>query len=201
MSTLEECLVRFSSANDWHGIIEAGKLFSVEERSKYLWAWPTVECLQWLKRYLNDNNITSILSVGCGSGLLEWIISKTNDVNVVGIELDKSWWNSTYSPTTFVELKFTETQITNEFLNRCIQAEANQFALLFCYFNNRNAFHEYVRAYNGDLIIIVGPKSEQHIVTDPNPLNPKFENDEWFLLDRVNFNDQLLNCMSIFKRI
>lgn len=201
MSTLVECLVHFSSANDWHGIIEAGKLFSVKERSKFLWAWPTVECLQWLKHHLIYNNITSILSVGCGSGLLEWLISKTNDVNVVGLELDRSYWNSAYSPKKFVELKFTETQITNEFLNGCIQAEANQFALLFCYFNNRNAFLEYVRAYNGDLIVIVGPRSEQYIVTDPNPLNPKFENDEWLLLDRVNFNDQLFNCMSIFKRI
>lgn len=197
-TSLEDCLVNLSSANDWHGIIEAGKLFSVEERSKFLWAWPTVECLQWLKLHLIENRITSILSIGCGSGLLEFLIKKTADVNVVGLELDRPWWSSTYSPRTFVDLKFIEHHITNEFLNRCIQADAHQFALLFCYFNNRDAFLEYIRAYNGDIIVIVGPNSEQNIVTDPNPLNPKFESDEWSLLDHCHFNDQ---CMSIFKRV
>lgn len=199
-TSLEDCLVNLSSKNDWRGIIETGKLFSVTERSKFLWAWPTIESLQWLKQHLNDNHITSILSIGCGCGLLEWLINKTADVNVIGLELDRSWWKSAYSPTTFVEIKFTKNQITNEFLNSCIQAEANQFALLFCYFNNHDAFLEYVRAYTGNLIIIVGPKNEQHIVTDPNPLNPKFESDEWSLLDQCQFNDQLFNCMSIFKR-
>lgn len=201
-TSLEERLVNLSSADDWYGVIEAGKHFSVEEKSKFLWAWPTVECLQWLKTILVDNGIGSVLSIGCGSGLLEWLIEKTTGVNVIGLELDKSWWASAYSPTTFVELKFTQTQITNKFLKNCIKTDTNHFALLFCYFNNRKAFHEYVRAYNGDIIIIVGPNSERHIVTNPNPLNPKFENQEdWTLVDYCEFNDQLANCMSIYKRI
>lgn len=200
MTSLEECLISLSSANDWCGVIEAGKDFSVEEKSKFLWAWPSVECFQWLKQLLNANHIEHILSIGCGSGLLEWLISKTTDTHVVGLELDKSWWKSPYSPKAFIELKFTESQITNQFLKDCIQSNENHFALLFCYFNNRKAFHEYVRAYDGDLIIIVGP-SEQNIVTDPNPLNPHFEYDEWTLLDCCHFNDQLSNCMSVFRRI
>ncbi|XP_031625484.1 uncharacterized protein LOC116342123, partial [Contarinia nasturtii] len=199
-TSLEAYLVELSSANDWHGIIEAGNLFSVEEKTKFLWAWPSVASLAWLKRILTENHIGNILSVGCGSGLLEWLISKTTGVNVVGLELDKSWWKSAYSPTTFIDIKFTERQITSEFLKKCIQAEPSQFALLFCYFNNRKAFLEYVRAYSGDLVIIVGPNSEQHIVTDPNPLKPNFESDEWSLLDFCQFNDQFSNCMSIFKR-
>lgn len=200
-TSLEECLISLSSANDWYGIIEAGKDFSVEERSKFLWAWPSVECFQWLKRILNANHIDHILSIGCGSGLLEWLINKTTDAHVVGLELDKSWWKSSYSPKAFIELKFTESQITNQFLKDCIQTNENHFALLFCYFNNREAFLEYIRAYDGDLIIIVGPTSEHHIVTDPNPLNPNFETDEWMLLDFCQFNDQLSNCMSVFRRI
>lgn len=200
-TSLEEYLVRLSSANDWQSIIEARDLFSAEEKSKFLWAWPTIKCLKWLQRHLIDNHIMSILSVGCGSGLLEWLISKSTDVKVIGLETDVRWWNSKYSPNTFVDLKFIEQQITCESLNGCIDSEPNQFALLFCYFNNRDAFLEYVRAYNGDLIIIIGPSSEQYIVTDPNPLNPKFEKyDEWIQLDHCHFNDQLFNCMSIFKR-
>lgn len=201
MTSLEECLVSLSSVNDWCGVIEAGKEFSVKEKSKYLWAWPSVQCFQWLEKILNENHIERILSIGCGSGLLEWLISQTTGTHVIGLELDKSWWTSPYSPQKFIELKFTDRQITNQFLKDCIQLDNNQFALLFCYFNNRQAFLEYMRAYDGDLIIIVGPSSEHHIVTDPNPLNPHFENDEWILLDFCLFYDQLSNCMSVFRRI
>lgn len=203
MSTLEDRLVSLSSANDWHGVIEAGQHFDVNEKSKFLWAWPNIECFDWLQTVLNRNHTKAILSVGCGSGLLEWLISKTCGARVVGLELDGSWWKSKYSPKTFIELKFTEHPITQQFLRACIQCtDTDEFALLFCYFNNRSAFHEYVRAFNGNLIIIVGPASEQHIVTDPNPLNPHFERDnDWKLIDYCQFNDQLSNCMSIFQRI
>lgn len=203
-SPLEECLVRLSSANDWRGVIEAGKRFDFDEKSKFLWAWPNVECFEWLKTILNRNHTKAILSIGCGSGLLEWLISKTCSVRVVGLELDLSWWRSKWAPKTFIELKFTEPQITNQFLRACIQCDngTDDFALLFCYFNNRDAFQEYVRAFNGNIIIIVGPSSEEHIVTDPNPLNPHFDCDnEWKLIDFCQFNDQLSNCMSIFQRI
>lgn len=166
-----------------------------------MWAWPTtVECFNWLEEILSKNHVANILSIGCGSGLLEWLISKATGVHVVGLELDKSWWKSSYAPTTFIELKFTENQITTQFLKKCIQMDENQFALLFCYFNNHRAFIDYVRAYNGDVIIIIGPTTTD-IVTDPNPLNPNFDNDEWSLLDYCHFNDQLSNCMSVFQRI
>lgn len=201
-SPLEECLVSLSSANDWHGVLEVGKHFDVNEKSKFLWAWPNVECFEWLKTILNRNQMNAILSIGCGSGLLEWLISKTCGVRVVGLELDQCWWKSKWAPKTFVELKFTDHPITTRFLRACVQSdESDEFALLFCYFNNRDAFQEYVRAFNGDIIIIVGP-SEQHIVTDPNPMNPHFEcENDWKLIDSYLFNDQLSNCMSIYRRI
>lgn len=201
-TSLEECLISLSSENDWHGVIEAGKRFDVNEKSKFLWAWPNVECFEWLKAILNANKIKAILSIGCGSGILEWVIIRATAVRVIGVELDNSWWQSKYAPKTFIPLKFTEHPITNQFLRTCIQCDdEKEFALLFCYFNNRGAFHEYVRAFDGDIIIIVGPTTEK-IVTDPNPLNPHFErSDDWTLVDVCQFNDQLSNCMSVFRRI
>lgn len=198
---LEECLVNLSCANDWHGVIEAGKQFSHEEKRKFLWAWPkTADCFDWLNVILNANHIKQILSIGCGSGLLEWLISQTTGARVVGLELDKSWWKSTYSPKTFIPMKFTDQPITSQFLNDCVQCD--EFALLFCYFNNRDAFQEYVRAFHGDFIFIVGPTDQHHIVTDPNPLNPHFPcDDEWRLLDHHQLNDHLSNCISVFQRI
>lgn len=206
-TTLEDCLQTLSSINDWRGVIEIGNQFTLEEKSKFLWAWPSADCLLWLKNHLIENNIERILSIGCGSGLLEWLIEKTAGVHVIGLEWDKSWWSSAYSPKTFVQLKFTENNITNDFLKSCVNVNtdrnmnANRFALLFCYFNNRTAFLEYIQVYDGDFVILVGPMSEKYIVTDPNPMNPRFQSDEWSLLTYFQFNDQNSNCMSIFKRI
>lgn len=197
--SLEDCLVTLSLNGDWHGVIEIGNNFTIEERSKFLWAWPSFDCLQWLNRLFKENNIKTLLSIGCGSGLLEWLISQSTGVRVHGLELDRSWWNSTYSPKTFVDLRFTETHITTDFLRRCAGAE--QFALLFCYFNCRDAFLQYIRAFDGDFVILVGPMSEEHIVTDPNPMNPKFEINEWSLLCYYQLNDQNLNCICVFRRI
>lgn len=107
-SALEECLVSLSSVNDWHGVIEAGKHFDVNEKSKFSWAWPNIECFEWLKTILERNHTKAILSIGCGSGLLEWLISKTCDVRVVGLELDGSWWKSKWAPKTRTKLKIFE---------------------------------------------------------------------------------------------
>lgn len=200
-SSLEEILVNLSNDGDWHGVIEIGRNFDLDERSKFLWAWPTIDCLQWMKKLFNNHQIKSILSIGCGSGLLEWLICQSTGAQVFGLELDKSWWKSIYSPKTFVDLSFTDDQITSDFLRKCANTKTNEFALLFCYFNNRDAFLQYIRAFDGDFVILVGPMSEEHIVTNPNPLNPKFENDDWSLLCYYQLNDPNENCISIFKRI
>lgn len=198
-STLEDCLIALSDANDWHGVIECSSKFDFNEKTKFLWAWPSVECLNWLKDQLETNRIDGILSIGCGSGLLEWLISKTIGIQVAGVEKNRSWWQSKYSPKKFIELKFASDCITKAFLRSCLPSNSNQRAMLFCYFNNRNAFLDYVRAFEGDIIIIVGP-TDTHIVTDPNPLNPQFDEDEWSLIGCYKFNDQNSNCIGIYKR-
>lgn len=197
---LEDCLLALSSANDWHGIIEVGAQYPIAEKSKFLWAWPSIECLHWLKRCLKQNHISRILSIGCGSGLLEWLIQKATDASVSGLELDRSWWKSAYSPKTFVDLRYMDGELTVDFLRECANTDGNEFALMFCYFNCRQAFLEYMQCFDGNFVIIVGPMSEKHVVTEPNPLNPRFEQSEWFLFDCYQFNDLHSNCMSIYVR-
>lgn len=197
---LEARLLALSNASDWHGVIEVGGQYPIGERTKFLWAWPSIECLEWLKRCLTHQHIRRVLSIGCGSGLLEWLIEKSTAVPVTGLELDKSWWQSAYSPKTFVELRFTDSELTSAFLADCASAASEEFALLFCYFNSRDAFLQYMRCYGGNCVIIVGPMSERHVVTDPNPLSPRFEDDDWTLFDCYQFNDMLENCMSVYVR-
>lgn len=116
-----------------------------------------------------------------------------------GLELDDSWWTSAYSPKTFIKLNFTKS-ITTQCLNDSVGCtNGNTFVLLFCYFNNRNAFLEYVHAFNGNTIIIIGPKEGEGIVTDPLPLNPQFECAEW-AIDSVIEMENSVNVIVFYRR-
>lgn len=48
-----------------------------------LWVQPTEEDLLFIEKIMKDENISLIVSVGCGTGLLEWlIINATGEENV-----------------------------------------------------------------------------------------------------------------------
>lgn len=61
----------------WKEIISLGATIPLEEKSRYLWAWPSEDSLIFLKNELKAAGVSRILSIGCGSGLLEWIIRES----------------------------------------------------------------------------------------------------------------------------
>lgn len=201
-SSLEENLIRLSTDDQWQKIIDLEMCYPLEEKSKFLWAWPSVSTLKAIERILRANDVPTILSIGCGSGLLEWIVNRSTNIQVTGLELDRSWWSSNYSPQTFIDLQFTNCDITTEFLSKCANY-SNKFALLFCYFNNRQAFLDYIRVFLGDIVIIIGPIEGSGIVTDPNPLNPQFDEDDgvkWHLIESLPMQTRN-NCIAFYKKI
>lgn len=128
-----------------------------------------------------------------------------------GLELDKSWWTSPYSPPAFVPLRFVNTRkmITTDFLGHCAspcgddddELKPNKYALLFCYFNDKSAFDEYVRKYDGQLIIIIGPEGCSGTVTDPQPLRPQFEYSayyRWTIETIVNIDN--FNYLAAYRK-
>lgn len=116
-----------------------------------------------------------------------------------GLELDNSWWTSDYSKT-FIKLNYIK-QITENCLNETINCSINDnFALLFCYFNNGVAFTEYVKVFNGNFLILIGPKEGCGIVTDPLPLNPKFERNDVWCIENVIEIENSVNVIVIYKR-
>jgi hypothetical protein len=95
-------------------------------------------------------------------------------VKITGLEVDKNWW-SRQKP--FIPLKFLEPNqpITSQFLlDTCLSKNWN-FSLLFCYFNNRPAFNEYVKHYKGNFIIIIGPAENTCRYTEPLPTDKEFQ--------------------------
>lgn len=49
-----------------------------ELRSRYLWAWPTVRGVRQLGEQLRRLGCVRLLSIGCGAGLLEWLLEQSS---------------------------------------------------------------------------------------------------------------------------
>lgn len=94
---------------------------------------------------------------------------------MIGYEINREWWTSKYSVPMFIDHIYS---------NQENKVELNsKYALLFCYFNDRMAFKQYVRNYNGSLVLIIGPGEGRGTHTDPQPFRPNFEGNSWVLYD------------------
>ena len=62
---------------NWKEIIRVGSALPLEEKKRILWAWPTEQNLNFLRSTLNELNLQTVLSIGCGTGLLEWIVKES----------------------------------------------------------------------------------------------------------------------------
>lgn len=132
------------------------------------WPTPTERDLICLSSVIYSLKVSHIHSIGCGTGLLEWLLSKyllkhyleaddaqtEKKIEVTGIEADFRWWTSSYSPPQFIPLQFVGKDFAAE----------NPFGefedmVLFCYCNSVPLFRQYVGAFFGAFILIIGPLS------------------------------------------
>ena len=70
---VRECVKK----KDWRKVLQIRQKYEFDVTSEILWTFPTEYCLNYLKAIWKSFNITNILSVGCGSGLLEFIIKES----------------------------------------------------------------------------------------------------------------------------
>ncbi|XP_023297042.2 uncharacterized protein LOC111679674 [Lucilia cuprina] len=180
------------TTKNWRKLLKYGETLDVKTKRKLLWLWPTEKNFWEINKLLRENNITNILSIGCGNGLFEWLLKEVLNLQVYGLEVDRQWWLSNYAIKSFIPLNYMEDMkkdcIPGSFLQKCCVLNSWNFALMFCYFNNRSAFLEYLKIYEGNYIIIVGPLEKTEIYTDPLPLEPNFPEDltsKWTLIQTV----------------
>ncbi|XP_017472267.1 PREDICTED: uncharacterized protein LOC108363415 [Rhagoletis zephyria] len=181
-----------AAAKDWRKWLALGESLDFGQRCSLMWIWPTEDELQKLGSVLKVNKIVHILSVGCGSGLLEWIIKECLGISVSGIEIDRAWWESKYAIKSFINLNYIEDlsnkeNIQGDYLQKCCNLQSWNFALMFCYFNNHSAFLNYLNMYKGNSLLIIGPKVGMGVFTDPLPLEPQLpEGLNWTLKSTLN---------------
>ncbi|XP_013192849.1 uncharacterized protein LOC106136753 [Amyelois transitella] len=162
---LVNSIVDLYKDGNWKEIVDS--YHDHPDRNKVLWVFPTEENLKFINQCLLELHCSQILSIGCGCGLLEWIINKFTGLPVTGVEVDSAWWHCKYAPPTFIPLLLTPEEINEDVIN--LLQSGIETALLFCYFNNRPAFEEYIKHYSGNVMIIIGPGYGKGVHTDPKP--------------------------------
>jgi len=187
--TFQKAVQELHRNGDWQGIIKLYEQGMVD--TNILWYRPCFEAIQFLKDSLSHFCMKGVASVGCGTGLLEWLINMSTGLPVKGYEVDAGWWESKYCPPKFwphIE---------------CVDVDSlpdidDDDALLFCYFNNLAAFDRYLNKFNGSCIVLIGPGEGSGRHCDPSPFY--LRNDANWDVHSVHdnaFNDAIV----VYKRV
>jgi len=204
-------IIALHNEGDYLQIIEiferVSKLSSKSEKTDLhlvTWPLPSLEHLKEFGRFLAKEKVRKIFSIGCGSGLLEWLMLEVTrreinyPVDFVGVEIDSRWWKSTYSPPTFVPLCF----VGEDFIHTKPFGDSCDLAI-FCYFNNLPIFQEYLESFQGNLVVLIGPISnEQFCAPGPRELaeNEKLPIDQWQLISIAQFGFVEIDHVAVYER-
>lgn len=71
---------------------------------------------------------------------------------------------------------------------------------MFCYFNNREAFNEYVNCYRGNFVIIIGPDENTLRYTEPLPLDKEFQKNENYKLIHLRQFGNASDLIAIYEK-
>lgn len=76
--------IQLYNNKNWRKITE--KFYEHPKRNKLLWVFPSEDNLTFLGECLKELRCDKVLSIGCGSGLLEWMITEaTGELEIISI--------------------------------------------------------------------------------------------------------------------
>lgn len=70
---VRECVKK----RDWQKVLKLNQKYGSQLTYEFLWVFPTEFCLNSLKNLMKNYNITNVLSIGCGYGLLEFMLRES----------------------------------------------------------------------------------------------------------------------------
>ena len=73
-----ENIIKLHNNKKWIEIIDFLNTFDIEAVRKILWVFPSLKDISWITRVIEENNLRGIFSIGCGCGLLEWLIHQNS---------------------------------------------------------------------------------------------------------------------------
>ncbi|KAF2365759.1 hypothetical protein FHG87_003491 [Trinorchestia longiramus] len=108
-----------------------------------LWVCPTRCLLDAIAHQVRGAGLCSVTSLGSGTGLLEWLLAECSGLEVTSLEVNRSWWESSYAPPTFVKHVYTD-EIHGDDDEQHGSTEVYEIpptdAFMTCYFNNADVF-------------------------------------------------------------
>lgn len=208
-------IISLHKSNDYLGIIDLFKSLPLNDKAAIsnihlvTWPIPAEKDLEHFSEFIHKYKINQIYSIGCGTGLLEWLMCKCINskisngfpiVELVGIEIDRHWWTSQYSPPAFIPLKF----VSEDFDLSLPFGKINDVAI-FCYFNNIQIFLEYLGVFQGTFVVLIGPISNKQYCA-PGPLDlaknvEELPTDQWNLLSCQQFGLVEIDHIALYQRI
>lgn len=75
-SNFSEIVIDLYKNNKWKEIIQLNENSNNLYARKLLWVWPSEENFKFIQYYIKSFNKEGVISIGCGSGLLEWLLHK-----------------------------------------------------------------------------------------------------------------------------
>ncbi|XP_065344482.1 uncharacterized protein LOC135942343 [Cloeon dipterum] len=177
---LKEEMKDFFENDNWRGAINY--LCDGEHKPLLLWPRPTNASIDFIDNHLKRHKISKLVSLGCGTGLFEWIIKTAiRGLTVLGVEVDKDWWTSAYAPPVFHQLNYPDDHEVKEALS------SESTALLFCYFNCEPAWRQYLTEFKGTIVFVCGPVEGSGTHSNPQPFQPLTP--EWTLIDGMKMEN------------
>jgi hypothetical protein len=67
---------------DWRKVLYLSQKYGFDITNQFMWCYPTVACTEYLRKIWKGFNISNILSIGCGSGLMEFILKESIGKNL-----------------------------------------------------------------------------------------------------------------------
>lgn len=73
---VDENILSLYNAQKWEEIAALSSAISNPRSSRLSWVLPDVSDLCWINDIIRKYNLPGIASIGCGCGLLEWLLQK-----------------------------------------------------------------------------------------------------------------------------
>lgn len=194
-----------------------------------LWPAPTLQDLIVLNGFIISREISHVYSIGCGTGLLEWLLLQNYSRYFASPVSDNE--NSPSEEPTDMEalpahspllpLSLTAVEVDSQwwankyappvFYPHSYAAEdfpqgtpfgTESDLIIFSYFNSLKVFAEYLRLFRGIYVVIIGPTQKQYCAPNPTDLktNSELPIADWNMILFQRFGLEPFDYIAIYSK-
>lgn len=84
---VEEIILRLHNDCNWKDIVNLTSVIDSSKNNRLFWVLPTLDDLSWITEVIKKNKISGIISIGCGCGLIEWLLQNYSGEHLCSIEI------------------------------------------------------------------------------------------------------------------